>query len=105
MNRSASTLYFNKQNLFNDSNYEPIIPLASNGLHEAITAVIAGYGASFVSSLAVREFVERGELSRVFVEDIHLKNTIAICTRKNEPLSASALNLIHMIRQNPFLKE
>lgn len=80
----------------------PTISLQFNGLHEAIKAVIAGYGANFVSSLVVREYVERGELCRVYVEGIHLKNSIAICTRKNEPLSASADNLIQMIRQNPY---
>ncbi|RAV19393.1 LysR family transcriptional regulator [Paenibacillus contaminans] len=80
----------------------PTISLQFNGLHEAITAVIAGYGANFVSSLVVREYVERGELSRVYVEGIDLKNTIAICTRKNEPLSASTRNFIQMIRQNPY---
>jgi DNA-binding transcriptional LysR family regulator len=82
----------------------PTISLQFNGLHEAITAVIAGYGANFVSSLVVREYVERGTLSRVYVEGVHLKNIIAICTRKNEPLSASAAHLIQMIRQNPYLK-
>lgn len=80
----------------------PTISLQFNGLHEAIQAVIAGYGANFVSSLVVREYVERGELCRVYVEGIHLKNIIAICTRKNEPLSASAANLIQMIRLNPY---
>lgn len=82
----------------------PTISLQFNGLHEAITAVIAGYGANFVSSLVVRDYVERGELSRVYVEGIHLKNTIAICTRRNETLSASAMNFIQMIRQNPYNK-
>lgn len=82
----------------------PTISLQFNGLHEAITAVIAGYGANFVSSLVVREHVERGLLARVYVEGIHLVNTIAICTRKNEPLSAAATNLIEMIRQNPNIK-
>ncbi|ACT03810.1 LysR family transcriptional regulator [Paenibacillus sp. JDR-2] len=82
----------------------PTISLQFNGLHEAITAVIAGYGANFVSSLVVREYVERGELARVYVEGIDLKNTIAICTRKNEPLPASAKNLVQMIRQNPYVR-
>lgn len=82
----------------------PTISLQFNGLHEAITAVIAGYGATFVSSLVVRDYVERGELSRVYVEGIHLLNTIAICTRKNEPLSPSAAHFIKMIRQNPYPK-
>nr|WP_237690933.1 LysR substrate-binding domain-containing protein [Paenibacillus caui] len=78
------------------------IALQFNGLHEAIAAVIAGYGANFVSSLVVREYVERGELCRVFVDGIDLKNSIAVCTRKNEPLSAASANLIELIRSNPF---
>lgn len=82
----------------------PTISLQFNGLHEAITAVIAGYGANFVSSLVVREYVERGELCRVYVEGIHLTNTIAICTRKNEHLPSSTMNFIQMIRQNPYRK-
>ncbi|MBW7454199.1 LysR substrate-binding domain-containing protein [Paenibacillus sepulcri] len=82
----------------------PRIALQFNGLHESITAVIAGYGANFVSSLVVRDYVARGELCRVYVEGIHLVNSIAICTRKNEPLSAAASNLIQMIRRNPFTK-
>jgi len=81
----------------------PRITLQFNGLHEAIQAVVAGYGANFVSSLVVRDYVERGELCRVHVEGIHLRNTIAICTRKREPLSAAASHLIDMIRRNPFV--
>ncbi|MEC0369009.1 LysR family transcriptional regulator [Paenibacillus chibensis] len=80
----------------------PKIALQFNGLHEAISAVIAGYGANFVSSLVVREHVERGELCRVFVEGIDLRNVIAICTRRDEPLSAAARNLVQLIRENPY---
>ncbi|MWV43858.1 LysR family transcriptional regulator [Paenibacillus sp. HJL G12] len=80
----------------------PKIALQFNGLHEAITAVIAGYGANFVSSLVVRDYVARGELCRVQVEDIELRNVIAVCTRKEEPLSAAAWNLIELIRKNPY---
>lgn len=79
----------------------PRITLQFNGLHEAITAVIAGYGANFVSSLVVREYVERGELSQVFVEGIELQNIIAVCTRKHEALSAAAMNFVEMIRERP----
>lgn len=77
----------------------PQIPLQFNGLPEAIQAVVAGYGANFVSSLVVREYVERGQLARVFVEDIHLQNSIAICTRLHEPLSMVSQQLIATIRQ------
>lgn len=79
----------------------PRITLQFNGLHEAITAVIAGYGANFVSSLVVREYVERGELSQVNVNGIELQNIIAICTRKHEALSAAAMNFVEMIRERP----
>lgn len=81
----------------------PRIALQFTGLHEAITSVIAGYGASFVSSLVVREYVERGQLCRVHPEDIRLMNSIAICTRMNEPLSAAANNLVEMIRNKPYV--
>jgi DNA-binding transcriptional LysR family regulator len=80
----------------------PRITLQFNGLHEAIKAVVAGYGASFVSSLVVRDYVKRGELCRVYVEGIHLQNTISICTRKNEPLSPAQMNFIQLIRENPY---
>ncbi|WP_311082360.1 LysR family transcriptional regulator [Paenibacillus polymyxa] len=76
----------------------PKVTLNFTGLHEAITAVIGGYGSNFVSSLVVREYVERGELCRVYVEDVQLLNSIAICTRKNEPLSAATQNFIQLIR-------
>ncbi|MGG1518670.1 LysR family transcriptional regulator [Paenibacillus oryzisoli] len=79
----------------------PKISLQFNGLHEAIQAVIAGYGANFVSSLVVRDYVERGELARVYVEGIHLTNSIGICTRKGEPLSPSAANFIQMMKGMP----
>lgn len=79
----------------------PRITLQFNGLHEAITAVIAGYGANFVSSLVVREYVERGELSQVYVDGIELQNIIAVCTRRHEALSAAAMNFVEMIRERP----
>lgn len=80
----------------------PKVSLQFNGLHEAITAVVAGYGANFVSSLVVRDYVERGELCRVQVEGVHLENSIAVCMRSGEPLSAAAANFLAMIRQNPY---
>lgn len=83
----------------------PKVTLQFNGLHEAITAVIAGYGANFVSSLVVREYVERGELCRVLVEGVHLENSIAVCTRRHEPLSAAAENFLAMIRRHPYRRQ
>ncbi|WP_211749378.1 LysR family transcriptional regulator [Paenibacillus sp. Marseille-Q4541] len=82
----------------------PKISLQFNGLHEATTAVISGYGANFVSSLVVREHVQRKELCRVYVEGIHLTNTIAVCTRKDEPLPPTARHFLQMIRETPHKK-
>lgn len=79
----------------------PRVALQFNGLNETIQAVIAGYGASFVSALVVRDYVERGQLSRVFVENIDLVNSISVCTRKNEPLSPAAHRFIGLIREFP----
>lgn len=79
----------------------PRIALQFNGLNETVQAVIAGYGASFVSALVVREYVERGLLSRVFVEGVDLMNTISVYTRKNEPLSPAVQRFVDLIREHP----
>ncbi len=76
----------------------PRVALAFSGLPEAIRAVVAGYGANFVSSLVVREQVARGELCRVFVEGAALQNVIAVCTRRGEARSPAADNLLSLIR-------
>ncbi|OBZ09079.1 transcriptional regulator [Bacillus sp. FJAT-27264] len=79
----------------------PQVALQFNGLNEAIRSVMAGYGANFVSSLVVREYVERGLLARVWVEDIHLTNNLAICTRSNEQQSAIVQQFIEICKQYP----
>ena len=80
----------------------PRIALQFNGLNETVQAVIAGYGASFVSALVVREYVERGLLSRVFVDGVDLMNTISVYTRKNEPLSPAVQRFVDLIREHPY---
>ncbi|MFD0716042.1 LysR substrate-binding domain-containing protein [Paenibacillus sp. GCM10027626] len=85
--------------------HSPKITLQFNGLHETMKAVIAGYGASFVSALVVRDHIERGELCRVYVEGVDMQNIISIFTRKEEPLSAAAANFIQLIRQNRWPKQ
>ncbi|MEO3947360.1 LysR family transcriptional regulator [Gorillibacterium sp. CAU 1737] len=76
----------------------PKVGLQFNGVSEALRAVIAGYGANFISSLAVKDYVERGEVSRVFVSGLTLMNPIAVCTRKQEPLSPVAEAFVRMVR-------
>lgn len=79
----------------------PQVTLQFSGLGEAIRSVMAGYGANFISSLAVREYVERRQLSRVRVEGIQLSNHIAICTRSNESLPAALQQFIEICRSFP----
>ena len=67
------------------------IALQFNGLNETISAVKAGYGANFISSLVVNEDVQQGRLARVFVRGVQLRNTVfAVCTRAGEVLSPAA---------------
>ena len=64
---------------------------------------MAGYGANFISSLAVREYVESGHLARVYVKDIHaVKHKIAICTRNNEKQNLLVQKFIETIKNSPF---
>jgi DNA-binding transcriptional LysR family regulator len=68
----------------------PRIGLQFNGLHESIRAVMAGYGAIFVSAIEVNENVERGEIARVYVQGVNLVNPIALCRRLQDELSPAA---------------
>lgn len=77
----------------------PRIALQFNGLNETISAVKAGYGANFISSLVVKEDVRHGRLARVRVKGVHLKNKLAVCTRAGEKLSPAAQHLVELIRQ------
>jgi DNA-binding transcriptional LysR family regulator len=68
----------------------PRIGLQFNGLSESIRAVIGGYGAIFVSALEVSEYLERGEIARVYVQDVNLVNPISLCRRSKDELSPAA---------------
>lgn len=81
----------------------PRIALQFNGLNETISAVKAGYGANFISSLVVKEDVQQGRLARVFVRGVQLRNTVAVCTRAGEVLSPAAQHLVKLIRQEAAL--
>ncbi|MFF2015850.1 LysR family transcriptional regulator [Paenibacillus sp. NPDC058177] len=78
----------------------PAIELQFNGMSGAIHAVRAGYGASFISSLVAKPYVARGELAKVNVTGVKLKNTIVMCTRQQEHVEPlvekfSAIAVIH----------
>ncbi|QGQ98546.1 LysR family transcriptional regulator [Paenibacillus psychroresistens] len=77
----------------------PRIGLQFNGLSESIRAVIGGYGAIFVSALEVREYIERGELARVYVQDVNLVNPISLCRRAKEELSPAAAKFRQAVLQ------
>nr|WP_269847003.1 LysR family transcriptional regulator [Paenibacillus sonchi] len=79
----------------------PQVTLQFSGLGEAIRSVMAGYGANFISSLAVREYVEQKRLSRVQVEGIQLSNHIAICTRSHESVPPALQQFIDICRSFP----
>lgn len=79
----------------------PQVSLQFSGLGEVIRSVMAGYGANFISALAVREYVERKQLCRVRVQGIQLSNHIAICTRSNESVPAALGQFIEICRSFP----
>ena len=75
----------------------PKIAIEFNGLHEILMASMSGYGVSFCSSIAAKEFVDSGKLSRIYVDNINLKNEIVICVRKNEKMPNLIKNFISVI--------
>jgi len=75
----------------------PKIAIEFNGLHETIMASTSGYGVSSCSSIAAKEFIDMGKLSRVYVDNINLKNEIVICVRKNEEVPSLVKNFISII--------
>ena len=78
----------------------PKVALQFNGLNETIRSVMAGYGANFISSLVVREYVENNQLARVYVQDIRVAHKIAICTRKNEKQSLLVTKFIETCKKS-----
>ncbi len=78
----------------------PKIALQFNGINETIRSVMAGYGANFISSLAVREYVDSSKLARVYVEHVAIKHKIAICTRKDEKHSLLVQKFIETIKSS-----
>lgn len=78
----------------------PKVALQFNGLNETIRSVMEGYGANFISSIVVREYIENQQLARVYVQDVHVTHKIAICTRKNEKQSLLVKKFIETCKQS-----
>lgn len=62
----------------------PRIGLQYHGLNESIRSVLAGYGTMLAPALAVRGYLERGEIGRVIVKEIEVRRPVYICSRKND---------------------
>ncbi|WP_028552520.1 LysR family transcriptional regulator [Paenibacillus sp. UNC451MF] len=78
---------------------QPKIGMQFNGLYETIKAVHAGYGATLISAMAVQEYVDRGDVARVYVSQVELKRPIAICTAITSTLSPIAKQFLALIRE------
>jgi len=76
----------------------PQIGLQFNGLHETISAVMAGYGTNFISSLVVQEHVRQGAMARVRIEGLEVWNTIALLTLRNAEINPAATQFMQAIR-------
>lgn len=53
------------------------------GNAEAIVATVAaGYGVSFVSSLAVTEWIKQGSIAQVVIEDLNLQHSVYMLRKR-----------------------
>ncbi|GAB6991155.1 LysR family transcriptional regulator [Paenibacillus pini] len=77
----------------------PAVGLQMNGLNETLRVVMEGYGAAFLSSLETEDYVARGEIQKVHVQGIHLKNPISLYTRKELP-SPPTSQFMHILMQD-----
>jgi DNA-binding transcriptional LysR family regulator len=76
----------------------PHIGLQMSGLNETIRTVMSGYGTIFVSALEVKDYVERGEVARVHVDEVvGMANEIAAYLREEDNLSPAAANFYRLI--------
>ncbi|MFE5319045.1 LysR family transcriptional regulator [Paenibacillus sp. NPDC056579] len=77
----------------------PRVGLQFNGLNETIRAVMAGYGAIFLSALEVSDYVRQGSVARVYVESVRLTNPIAACMRADEELTPVARLFLSFVKE------
>ncbi|WP_400162556.1 LysR family transcriptional regulator [Brevibacillus sp. TJ4] len=77
---------------------QPRVGLRYHGLVESIQSVRAGYGTMLAPELAVREWVERGEVGRVFLPGIEITRPVYLCQRdEDSPLSPAVSRFLQMI--------
>lgn len=78
----------------------PKIELQFDGLNETVQAVVAGYGASYVSLLVASQFIRRGELAKVDVEGVRLINKIVLCSHEPAYLEGYIRDFISIVLNN-----
>ncbi|SOC25029.1 DNA-binding transcriptional LysR family regulator [Ureibacillus xyleni] len=78
----------------------PKIGLQFHGLNESIRSVVAGYGTMLAPALAVKDYLERGEIGRVMVKGIEIKRPVYMCTRKNEKdFTRNLTSFLHYVKK------
>lgn len=84
---------------------QPVEAISCSGLNETIRAVMAGYGAAFVSALEAQEYIERNDVARVMIPHVSVKNPVTLYTRKDDVLAPAAdqcvQHLLKMSRMSP----
>ncbi|WP_219836764.1 LysR family transcriptional regulator [Paenibacillus sp. R14(2021)] len=75
----------------------PRAALQVSGVHESLHAAAAGIGLTLVSSLEASAAVARGELVRLGVKDLELRNAIVLFTRENEALPPAANHFVQLL--------
>jgi DNA-binding transcriptional LysR family regulator len=83
----------------------PRIGLQFHGINEAIRSVMAGYGTTLVPSMAARDLLDRGEISRVYVSGVTIKRPIHLCTRKGDALPPVADHFLKLIKSGEPLAQ
>ncbi|NPC93043.1 hypothetical protein HOO54_12575 [Bacillus sp. WMMC1349] len=90
----------NCQTSFSNNVNQPTVGLQFNGLSETVRAVMERYGITLVSALEVKEYILNGNLAKVDVEGINLKNPISMCIRKEDVFSDPALQFVQIVLED-----
>lgn len=75
----------------------PKVGLQMQGLPESIKIVEAGFGMLLAPACSVNESLAQGRLSRVFVEQIEVNQSLFMCTRKTD---GSDHPFVHYLKKN-----
>ena len=71
------------------------------GLQDSVkSAVLAGYGATIISQLSVKNELAAGQMRRIDVDGLDLMRQIYICVNRNVPLSRLASSLLEFAKEN-----